>query len=254
LRALIVRGTSPAETLTYGEEQVRFAFQNGRAAFMRNWPYALPLVEDPRQSRVAGRVGVAPMPAAPGGRPTAALGGSQLAANARSRHADAAWKLVAFLTAPEQMRERARVVGQYPTRPALYDEGDLGLHAPPALLRRIVEAAEPRPVTPLYTALSERLQVELHAALSGQIPPRAARGAAARARKGAEDAATPPQRASPWPGLVLLAVAPIAAVTALARRPRRPREPEPPSRAGRFLAPALILLALVLAFPLLWTL
>ena len=53
--------------LLWQEEHTRFAFQNGRARFMRNWPYAVPLLNDPAQSAVAGRFAVAPMPAAPGG-------------------------------------------------------------------------------------------------------------------------------------------------------------------------------------------
>ena len=105
---------------TWHEEEARFAFQNGDAAFMRNWPYPYAFMNDSASSRVAGRYAVAPMPAAAGGRPTAALGGAQLAINAFSPHPDAAWAVVEYLTRPEQMLERARVVGQFPTRPALY--------------------------------------------------------------------------------------------------------------------------------------
>ncbi|NIR44639.1 MAG: extracellular solute-binding protein, partial [Gemmatimonadetes bacterium] len=79
-------GNVPQSALTWQEEQVRFAFQNGQAAFMRNWPYAYPLMQDSSESRVAGRFAVAPMPAAAHGTPTAALGGSQLAINANCEH------------------------------------------------------------------------------------------------------------------------------------------------------------------------
>jgi len=65
----------PAEVLSWQEEHARFAFQNGSARFMRNWPYAVPLLSDPRQSKVAGRFAVSPMPPGPGGTSTAALGG-----------------------------------------------------------------------------------------------------------------------------------------------------------------------------------
>ena len=88
-----IRRFSPEQVLSFREEQARYAFQNGQALFMRNWPYALPLLEDPKTSKVAGKVGIAPMPAMPGGRPTAALGGSALALNAQSEHPEQALAL-----------------------------------------------------------------------------------------------------------------------------------------------------------------
>ncbi len=177
MNALIRRdGVTPEAALTWHEEETRFAFQNGRAVFLRNWPYAYPLMEDSTKSHVAGKFAVAPMPAAPGGEPTAALGGSQLAVNAHSRHPEAAWKVIEYLSRPEQMLERARVAGQYPSRAALYDDPRLAaaLPVPPAEARRVIEAARPRPVTPVYTQLSEMLQIQLHRALTGQADPASA--------------------------------------------------------------------------------
>jgi multiple sugar transport system substrate-binding protein len=169
-------GLVPEAALTWQEEQTRFAFETGDAVFMRNWPYAAPLLADPRESRVAGRFAVAPMPAAPGGRSTAALGGSQLAVNAYSDQPDAAYALVEFLLEPEQELERARVVGQYPPLKGLYGTPELdgALGADSAALGRIVEGATPRPVTPVYSQLSEVLQIALHRALTGQAEPAAA--------------------------------------------------------------------------------
>ena len=166
----------PSAALTWHEEESRFAFQNGEAAFMRNWPYAFALMGDSARSRVAGRYAVAPMPAAPGGRATASLGGAQLAINANSEHPEAAWAVIAYLTRPEQMLERARMVGQFPTRRALYDDPALAeaLAVPVAQARAVIEAAEPRPVTPVYTQLSEILQIDLHRSLTRQSEPAAA--------------------------------------------------------------------------------
>ena len=174
-------GSVPGDVLSWQEEHTRFAFQNGRARFMRNWPYAVPLLNDPSQSAVAGRFAVAPMPASPGGTSTAALGGSQLAVNAHSRQPGQAWALISFLLEPAQMIERARVVGQYPSRPELYDDADLqaALPIPAADARAIVDRAVPRPVTPVYSELSGILQVQLHRALTEQVEPRAALSLAA---------------------------------------------------------------------------
>jgi multiple sugar transport system substrate-binding protein len=175
LRGQLRHGIAPPEVLTWHEEETRFAFQNGNAVLMRNWPYAWALLSRP-DSRVAGRFAVAPMPAAPGGRPTAALGGAQLAVNAWSRHPKAAWELIAFLTAPAQMLERARIAGQLPARRSVYADPRLAgaLGVPPQQVLAIVEAATPRPVTPLWSELSEILQIHLHRALAGQSEPAAA--------------------------------------------------------------------------------
>jgi ABC-type glycerol-3-phosphate transport system substrate-binding protein len=171
----------PSAVLTWHEEESRFAFQNGQSAFMRNWPYAVGLMQDTTKSRVAGRFSVAPMPASAGGSPTAALGGAQLAINRRTENPQAAWAVMDYLTQPEQMRERARVAGQFPPRMGLYDDGltaDLGI--PSATARRVIEYAVPRPVTPVYNQLSEILQIHLHRALTRQTTPAAALARAQR--------------------------------------------------------------------------
>ena len=179
--AIHTAGIVPAAVLSWQEEQTRFAFQNGRSAMMRNWPYAAALLDDANASAVAGRFAVAPMPGG-AGEPGAALGGAQLAINARSRQPDLAWALIAFLTAPEQMLERAEIAGQFPSRESLYDNPRLNaaLAIPAADARRIVRQAVARPVTPVYTQLSGILQVHLHRALTRQTTPESALQAAAR--------------------------------------------------------------------------
>lgn len=169
-------GFVPPSVLTWQEEQARFAFQNGDAAFMRNWPYAWTLLADRARSRVAGRFAAAPFPAAAGGQPTAALGGAQLAINAHTADPALARALVAFLTAPEQMLERARLAGQLPARQSLYDTAALGdaLPLPLDQVRAAIATARPRPVTPVYSELSEILQVRVHRALTRQQEPAAA--------------------------------------------------------------------------------
>lgn len=184
--AIQLERTVPAAVLTWQEEQTRFAFQNGEAAAMRNWPYAHALLSA-GDSAVAGRFAVAAMPAVPGaGVPTAALGGSQLAINARTQQPDDAWALIEYLTAPAQMLERARTIGQFPARVSLFESGaGLGdaVGIDPAIAHDIILAARPRPVTPVYTELSEILQISVHRTLSGQQEPRPALEDAARAMR-----------------------------------------------------------------------
>lgn len=184
--AIYGEGVVPRATLTWREEQSRFAFQNGEAVLMRNWPYAYPLMQDSARSDVAGRFQVAPLPAGPGGGRASALGGAQLAINAHSGEPDAAWRVVDFLTGPEQMLARARGVGQYPARREVYGRPELAaaLAVDPHQARAIIEDAVPRPVTPVYPQLSSILQVWLHRALTRQRDPAAAlEGAAGEIRR-----------------------------------------------------------------------
>ena len=101
------------------------------------------------------------------------------------------------------MLERARVVGQFPTRPALYDDADARRGARRFRRREaraIIEHAVPRPVTPVYTELSEILQIYLHRALTRQLEPAPAlaqrRGGDAGAAATASGSAPEPTRAA----------------------------------------------------------
>jgi len=164
---------------------------------MRNWPYAYALMQDSENSQVAGRFDVAPMPAAEHGSAAATLGGAQLAINARSDVPEEAWRLIEFLTRPEQMLERAKSTGNLPSRPSLYEDEGLREVLPMTAesIQGVVAHAVARPVTPVYTQLSLILQVGLHRVLTGQQEPEAALSHAARemrralARFGLEPAA-----------------------------------------------------------------
>jgi multiple sugar transport system substrate-binding protein len=173
MRDAVESGVSPPAIVTWHEEETRFAFQNGGALFMRNWPYAVQLLEDESESAVASRFAISPMPPAKaGGRSVATLGGAQLAVNRWSKHPELASELIAFLTAPEQMLERAVATGQYPSRLSLYGtpELDRALGTDSSTVRDIVASAVARPSSPVYSEISEALQIELHRALTGETP------------------------------------------------------------------------------------
>jgi multiple sugar transport system substrate-binding protein len=145
---------------------------------MRNWPYAWRLLQK-EGSPVRGKTGLAPLPFFPGGRPTPTLGGWQLGLNRYSKHPREAAKLLAFLTSSVSQKALALSVGYHPTRKLLYQDPDLIRQQP--LLPRFYEAfeeARPRPVTPFYMMITQVLQPEFSAALSGiKSPAQALRSA-----------------------------------------------------------------------------
>ena len=179
LRALIQIGVSPAWVTAADEELTRRPFQDGRAIFLRNWPYAMDLFELP-DSPVRGRVGIAPLPRqAQGTAGVGASGGAHLGVYGGTRHRDAAVALVRFLTG--ETAERAMVAGAAlsPSRMSLYHDA-LVVHEHPSFpaIHSLAMAARPRPITPYYLMLSTVLQPELSAALVGvKTPYQAVRGA-----------------------------------------------------------------------------
>src|SRR4030095_8118652 len=86
----IVGANSPRGVRGYEDPESPPLFTQGRAVFHRNWPYAWNIANDRAQSKVAGRVGMIPLPAFPGGRGAATLGGWQLGISRFSRNPDLA--------------------------------------------------------------------------------------------------------------------------------------------------------------------
>ncbi|ODN30554.1 ABC transporter substrate-binding protein [Fervidobacterium thailandense] len=163
---------SPRAVTTYMEEEARRVFQNGQAVFMRNWPYAWALLNDPKESKVAGKVGVAPLPAGPAGRSAATLGGWMLGINknATPEEKEAAKKLIKFLTSYDEQLYKAINAGQNPTREAVYKDPQLKKAAPFMVeLYGVFINAEPRPRTAKYSELSDVMQKYIHAALTQQM-------------------------------------------------------------------------------------
>ena len=172
LRTLIDSGLSPAWVTAADEESGRRAFGDGRAIFLRSWPYAADLFERPG-SAVRGRVGIARLPRHPGGDAGwGSTGGAHLAVSRGTRHPEAAIALVRFLTGERAQRAMTESGATKPTRPALYHEPALVARFPTLpLIHDLTLAGRPRPVTPYYVMMSTTLQPELSAALVGVKTP-----------------------------------------------------------------------------------
>ena len=79
------------------------------------------------------------------------------------------------------MLERAQAVAStHATRAVRRSAPEARVALPPMTRRRAIESATPAPVTPIYTELSEILQIELHRALVRSRAARCLNSAAAR--------------------------------------------------------------------------
>jgi trehalose/maltose transport system substrate-binding protein len=163
---------APQGVLNYAEEEARGVFQNGNAAFMRNWPYAWSL-GNAKDSKISGKIGVSALPkGGANGRNAATLGGWQLAVSKYSKNPAIAADLVMFMTSAESQKYRA-INGSYnPTIPALYKDKDV-LAANPFFgsLYDVFTSAVPRPATATgakYPEVSAAFWNATHDVLSGK--------------------------------------------------------------------------------------
>lgn len=172
LRMLIRTGLSPAWVTAADEELTRRPFGQGEAIFLRSWPYAMDLFEQPG-SPVRGQVGIAPLPRHRDGRRGAgSTGGAHLGVHGATRHPEAAVALARFLAAEPAQKAMARAAALNPSRMSLYTDPDL-VRTHPWLpeVRALMLEGRPRPVTPYYLMMSTMLQPELSAAIVGRKSP-----------------------------------------------------------------------------------
>jgi multiple sugar transport system substrate-binding protein len=159
VRDQIIGEISHRGVLAYQEPESLALFTQGRAVFHRNWPYAWEVANDPQRSKVAGRVGITPLPAFPGGKSVATLGGWQLGISRFSRKSELAWKFVRFMTSEEIQKRIALFTGRAPARKQLYRDAEILKKHPQfkTQLETFIQAV-PRPRTPVYIPLSNIMQ------------------------------------------------------------------------------------------------
>lgn len=154
------------------EEDVRNVFQNGDAAFALNWTYMYNLANDPKESKVAGHVGVEPALGIGGISKVSAVNGSMgLGITTVSKHPDQAWKYIVYMTSQKVQDKYAKLslpiwASSY-SNPAVTDGQDDLI----AAAKEALAAMYPRPTTPNYQEMSLALQQGIQEALLGTASP-----------------------------------------------------------------------------------
>ncbi|MEC4818304.1 MAG: ABC transporter substrate-binding protein [Scytonema sp. PMC 1069.18] len=179
LKDTIQEGVSPPGVTTYQEEETRRVFQSGQAAFIRSWPYLLPLA-NAEDSPIQGKFALKPMVSAPTHSSGACLGGWGLGISKSSKHPEEAWKAIKYFTSEEVQRQFVLEAGFVPSRRSLFLDPEIVAKYPhyPELLN-ISKKAVLRPPIAQYAQVSDILQRYLSAALTNRMTPEKAMQAAA---------------------------------------------------------------------------
>lgn len=182
LRNTIEQKISPPGVTTYAEEETRRLFQNGKAVFLRNWPYVYSAALD---SPIAGKYSIKPMVHDLGQDSGACQGGWGLGIAKSSQHPDEAWQVIEFFSSENAQREYILDTGYVPSRISLFNDPEIvaKYNYYPKLLS-VVRNSALRPPISQYAQASDILQRYLSAALTKKMSSEGAmKAAAAETRK-----------------------------------------------------------------------
>jgi len=142
-------------------------FKAGQAVFAINWGFAWDRFKTDKDSTVAGKVGVMPLPAVAGGKSATCIGGWQWAVSAFSKSKAEAAKLVKFMSGPDASRFLAIEGSLLPTSLPLYSDAAV-LQAVPWFkdAAAVVAAGRSRPLSRDYAQVSDVIRTTTSAVLA----------------------------------------------------------------------------------------
>ncbi|ENZ7193067.1 extracellular solute-binding protein [Klebsiella variicola] len=171
MKTSLDQGLSNPASREYLEEDVRKAFSNGDAAFALNWTYMYNMANDPKQSKVAGDVGIVPAPGDTPDKPGAVNGSMGLGIAKASQHPEEAWQYIHYLTSQPVQDKYAKL--SLPVWKASYQDPAVakGQESLMAAADKSLNVMLSRPETADYSRLSNTLQQQLQSVLQGKATP-----------------------------------------------------------------------------------
>lgn len=163
---------APKGVEVYNASEVRDALQKGDVAIaIEVWPAWVPSLDDPKVSKVVGKVEIQAAPGLISG-PSPMLGAWLMGVSRDSKNKDGALEFLKFLTSPKTQKQIALDVGIPPTRASLYTDKSVVAKYRwyPSQLKALKEA-HPRPRITKWSEVEAVLGDYLQLALTGSLSP-----------------------------------------------------------------------------------
>ncbi len=167
---------SPPGAESFNAQQLATYMLQGKAATTINWPAFVPTFEDPKQSKIVGKIAYAPIPSA------VAVGASEIghwlaAIPAGSKNKDMAFEFIHWATSAEKQKELALKWGNPPTRKSVFQDPELLAmsefrHYP--VLLQAISNSKPRPRISNWNEVENTFGIHLSKAVAGQVSPKEA--------------------------------------------------------------------------------
>jgi multiple sugar transport system substrate-binding protein len=176
MRSLITSGVSPTAVTTFEEPQAMAVFDAGQAAFLRNWDYAWANSNNPKDSKVVGKVGVAPLPTFSASQYPgySCIGGWNIYINPHSKHIAQDLTFIRWITGEKAQKVLATKYSEIPTNYAVQKDPQVRAVNPVlATVSHVRLIARPSQ-TPVYPKISQAVYSNINAALNGSVSPKVA--------------------------------------------------------------------------------
>jgi multiple sugar transport system substrate-binding protein len=163
VRRLATTKAAPAGLGTNKEDEARLGFESGRSLYQVNYTFIYPSAAEVKGG-FQKKIGWARYPRTVAGKPSRPpLGGINVAVGNYTNNADLAFQAALCLSQPKHQAIASEKGGLPPTSEAVYDDPKVKKAFPFAdELRKSIEAAGPRPVTPAYSDISLAIQKTFH--------------------------------------------------------------------------------------------
>jgi multiple sugar transport system substrate-binding protein len=164
----LMPSTDPGSISYAGINDATNVLLAGRASMMMNWPFMWNPGQDPKQSKVVGKLASAVLPAGPAG--SASIDGTDAwTITKASKNPELAQKLIEFYLDPEVQKRQVLDTGWLPIRLSVLTDPEVQAKAPNAAVV-LEQAKHPYDsfVTPDYNQVTVAVGTEVQKALQGQ--------------------------------------------------------------------------------------
>lgn len=173
---LKLKDVSPKGAESFNAQQLATHMLQGTAGATINWPAFVPTFEDPKQSRIVGKIGYAPIPSG------TVTGSSEIghwiaAIPAGSKNKEMAFDFIHWSTSAKKQKEFALELGTPPTRKSVFTDPELTSkpefkHYP--ILMAAIANSTPRPRISNWNEVENTFGIYLSMAVAGKISPKEA--------------------------------------------------------------------------------
>ena len=159
---------SPPDTLNYGWNEAQSALQQGKVFMGLLWSDQAPFLEDPKASKVSGKIGYARIPSATG-KPFTQLEGLTYLMTSGSQHPREAYGFLRW-TMSQQVQVAQTLRGSSSLRTSTYNDLQVAALPYSPIFLSSVAYANPKPTVPESEEMTQAAVKRLSEVVTGKLP------------------------------------------------------------------------------------